>query len=420
MKSLAVGTVKRNGLLNVLIICYVFPPEGAPAGVMVSELAEDLAGRGHKVTVLTGWPNHPTGRLFPGYRATWRAMQPYGPYRVMRTAHSLYAKTSALGRLWMYLTFAVSSFVNGMTLGKQDVVVCLSTPLFGVWTAWLLARLWRGRFVNVIFDLWPEAIKNAGLVGENAMYRLIRRIDTWNCRLSDQITTLGEGMKTLICQRVIDPEKVKVLPFWMDTDRIRPLPKDNPWRQRQGIATDRFVALFAGTIGYASGAEILADVAGRLAAYPRILLLVVGEGVVKENLQTLAVQRKVDNMRFMPFQPEQDLAQMQSTADVGLVTLRPASGVSSVPSKVLGYMSAGRAVIAAAAADTDTAALITEAQCGIVTPAGDAAGMADAILRLYRDPGGCQQYGDHGRQYILTHLSRQTIVDAYARLIEGQ
>ncbi len=338
----------------------------------------------------------------------------------MRVAHSIRPKASPLARLWVYLTFAASSLINGVTLGRQDAVVSLSTPLFGVWTAWLLARLWRGRFINIIFDLWPEAIRNSGLVGDSVVYRLVRRIDTLNCLWSDEITCLGEGMKGHICERGITPHRVHVLPFWMDTNRIRPLPRENDWRREQGIAPERFVALFAGTVGYASGAEILADVAERLKEYPRILLLVVGEGVVKEKLESIARQRQIENIRFLPFQPEEKLAQMQSTADVGLVTLRPESGISSVPSKVLGYMSAGRGVIAAAPEGTDTAKLIREADCGLVTPSGDAGALAGAIVTLYLDRERCGCCGERARRYVVDHLSRAGIVEKYARLIEGR
>ena len=138
----------------------------------------------------------------------WRSIEQDGLHRLMRVGHAIGPKSSPLRRLWVYFTFAISSFLNGLTLGRHDVVVCLSTPLFGVWTAWALAKLWRGRFVNVIFDLWPETIRNTGLIGENFLYRLTRRIDTLNCRASDVITALGEGLKAEIVARRIDPDLV--------------------------------------------------------------------------------------------------------------------------------------------------------------------------------------------------------------------
>jgi len=404
--------------MKITIIVHVHPPEHAPAGVMVHELAESLTEAGHDVTVLTGWPNHPQGALFPGWRARWRQVSIDGRHRLMRVGHAICSKSSPLSRLWVYFTFAVSSFLNGLTLGRQDAVVCLSTPLFGVWTALALARLRRARFVNVVFDLWPEAIANAGLIRPRSrLYRITRKIDTWNLRLSDAVTTLGEGMKREILERGLAPDRIDIVPFWVDTEKIRPLPRDNAWRRENGIGPEKFVALFAGTIGYVSGAQILAETAEKLTAREDILLLVVGEGVVKDELTQLARRRKLSNMKFLPFQPAERLAEMQSTADVGLVTLRSETGFTSLPSKVLGYMAAGRAVIASAPEETDTARLVRSAGIGLVTAVQDSDALAEAIRHLADDRPRCEQMGQNARQYLLGHYSRQVVVERYARII---
>ena len=407
--------------MNILVICYVYPPEPAPAGIMVRDLAEDLASAGHDVTVLTGWPNHPRGRLFPGFQARWRHTERDGRHRVVRVAHAICSKASAMARLWVYFTFAVSSLLNGLVLGRQDVVVSLSTPLLGVWTAWALARLWRGRFVNVIFDLWPEAIRSAGLVRQrHPLYRLARRLDTRNCLWSDEITTLGQGIRDQIAERGIDPRRVHVIPFWIDTDRIRPMPRDNAWRREQRIPPETFVALFAGTIGYVSGAQMLVRTAETLADRQDILLLIVGEGVAKDELQRLAAERGLRNIKFLPFQPARRLAEMQSAADVGLVTLRPESGFTSVPSKVLGYMAAGRAVIASATEDTDTARLIRQAECGLAVPAQDGAALAGAIISLADDRPRAEAFGRRAREYAVEHFSRGAVIGKYREVILGE
>ena len=407
--------------MNILVICYVYPLEPAPAGVMVRDLAEDFASAGHDVTVLTGWPNHPKGVLYPGFQARWRHTERDGRHRVVRVAHAICPKSSALARLWVYFTFAVSSLLNGLVLGRQDVVVSLSTPLLGVWTAWALARLWRGRFVNVIFDLWPEAIHNAGLVRRrHPLYRLARWLDTRNCLWSDKITTLGRGMRDQITERGIDPQHVQVIPFWIDTDMIRPMPRDNAWRREQGIPPETFVALFAGTIGYASGAQMLVRTAETLADRHDILLLIVGEGVAKDELQRLAAGRGVRNLKFLPFQPAERLAEMQSAADVGLVTLLPKSGSTSVPSKVLGYMAAGRAVLTSATEDSDTARLIRQAECGLTVPAQDGAALAGAIISLADDHPRAEALGRRAREYAVEHSSRGAVVGMYRRVILGK
>ena len=141
-----------------------------------------------------------------------------------------------------------------------------------------------------------------------------------------------------------------------------------------------------GTIGYVSGAEILIEAARVLKSRRDILILCVGGGPLRDRLADTAARERLDNLRFLPFQPAEDLDQVQATADIGLVTLLSDAGKTSVPSKVLGYLAAGRPVVASVAADSDTAKMVEEAGCGRVTTCMDPVALAGAIRELADDP----------------------------------
>lgn len=404
--------------LDVALVCHVYPPEHAPAGVMVAELAEDLTAMGHQVTVITGWPSHPAGVLFPGWHAKWRhtEKEPRG-FRVIRCGHSIHPRGGMFWRLWYYCTFAISSFVNGAFAGHFDAVLCLSTPIFGSWTAWLLARVKGARFVYAIFDLHPEAAANSGLMARGTAYRVLRAADTLLCRLASSIVTLSEGLRAEIIARGISKEKVNVVPFWLDGRKVKPGPRDNGWRRAQGIAPQTFVALYAGTIGHISGAEVLIEAAQRLCAREDILLLCVGEGPVKERLEEAAAQLGLKNIRFLPFQPACVLSEVLATADVGLVTLLPEAGKASIPSKVLGYLAAGRPVIASVAPESDTAKMIQLGACGRVVACGDAGALASAIREFADNPEMGLEMGRRSRNYFEHAFSRSSCVRAYEQLL---
>ncbi len=403
---------------STLIVSYVYPPEHAPAGVMVSELAEDLAARGHQVTVITGWPNHPAGVLFPGWHARWRSVEqdPRG-FRVMRCGHSIHPREGMLWRLWYYFTFGLNAMIAGARSGSYDAVLCLSTPVFGTWAAWLLAKIKRARFVYAIFDLHPEAAANAGLISRGVPYHVLRMADTVLCRLSDSIVTLSEGLKAEILARGMRPEKIEVVAFWLDGRKIQPKPRDNTWRREHGIATETFVALYAGTIGYISGAEVLIETARRLASRKDILILIVGEGPIKDRIQDAAVRLDLMNLWFLPFQPASVLDEVLATADMGLVTLLPEAGKTSIPSKVLGYLAAGRPVIASVAPESDTAKMLRLGECGRVTLCTDSAELAKAIQDLADDPEMRLDMGRRGRAYFEKAFDRATTTGAYERLL---
>jgi glycosyltransferase involved in cell wall biosynthesis len=405
--------------MDIFLICHVYPPEHAPAGVMIRELAEDLGARGHRVTVITGWPNHPDGVLQPGWKARWRELGRENGYRVLRCGHVIHPRTGIFWRMAYYLSFAVGSLINGLAAGRCDAVLCLSTPVFGSWTAWLLARLKGARFLYTIFDLHPEAARNAGMLAEGRLYHFLRTGDTALCWRSDAIVTLSEEMKRQIVDRGVDPPGVHVVPFWMDENRIRPSHRRNAWRRSQGIPDEAFVALYAGTIGFISGAGILADAAEILADREDILILIVGEGPVKESLAAERDRRGLQNILLLPFQPEEHLNDVQATGDVGLVSLLPEAGQTSVPSKVLGYMAAGRPIVASVAEDSPTGEMIRLADCGLVTAPCAAAGLAAAIKKLADDRAAADQMGENGRRYLVSHYGRSACVDRYERIVSG-
>lgn len=390
---------------------------------MVRELAEHLARSGHRVTVLTGWPHHPQGGLYDGWRSRFRRLErDESGFRIIRCGHSFGVRRGIVWRMLYYLTFALSTLVNGWAAGRADAVLCLSTPVFGSWTAWLLAKSKRARFLYDIFDLHPESARNAGLLSDGLACRTLLALDTRLCRLSDRIVTLSGPMKQAIARRGVDVEKVNVVPFWLDERRISPRPRSNPWRRRQGIDASRFVALFAGTIGYISGADVFAAAAEHLRDAGRhdILLLMVGEGVGRDAVERQAEAKALNNLRFLPFQSEEDLPDVQATADVGLVSLLPDSGASSIPSKVLGYMAAGRPVLASVPDDSGTAEMVRQAEGGIVVPPQEPSLLAEALCQLADQPEQRRRMGVNARQYFQRHFSKDSCCAVYERLLSGR
>lgn len=114
--------------MRLLDIYHVYPPEHAPAGVQACEFAKDMSRAGHEVTVLTGWPNHPCGILYPGWRMRFREwVRTDGSFDLMRCGHSIQARTRMAWRLWYYLSYEISTLVNGSLCRRPDVVFCEST-----------------------------------------------------------------------------------------------------------------------------------------------------------------------------------------------------------------------------------------------------------------------------------------------------
>ena len=405
--------------MRILILSLVYPPEHAPAGIMVAELAHELARAGHAVTVLTGFPSHPTGRLFPGWKAKLLSReQPEESFTLLRCLHSFVPRFGALGKMWYHFTFAVSSFWAGLWAGRFDVVVLQSTPAFCGPAAILLAWIKKAKTFYWVHDIHPESAINAGLLKEGALSTVMKATDSWVCRRANLVATMTDDMREVLLARGLPAEHVIVQRHWLDEDRIQPS-GPNGWREKHGISPAVFVALHAGTIGYVSGALVIVEAAKVSAQRPGILFLFVGDGPLKAELQEKAKEYGLTNVRFLPFQSEEDLSSMLASADVGLVTLKAQSAATSIPSKMHGYTSAGRPVIASVAPGSAVARFIHVGGFGWAVPPADPEALAGAVLQAAADAGECRRRGQKAREFFVSEFGRRVVVNGFRQKLEG-
>ena len=225
-------------------------------------------------------------------------------------------------------------------------------------------------------------------------------------RTATAITAISECNRQYIVAKGANPEKVFTVFNWFDADLIRPGDRMNSFRAAHGLGDD-FIALFAGTMGWSQGVGVAVEAAKLLAGEPGLSFLFVGDGVERAGLERQAAG--LSNVRFLPMQPRDVYPQVLTAADVVLVTLRPGV-VTPTPSRNSTIYDTGRPVVANVPLGGDVQRVIAEAGAGVVTPAGDAKALADAVLALKRDPQRTTRWGIRGRQYAERHLSRTVCV----------
>lgn len=405
--------------MKVLITTQVFPPEVHPTAVMVKELATDLWQQGFEVTVATGFPHHPYGRLYPGYKTRLLQNDSINGFRVVRGWHLIHPSPALIIRALVMATQCGAFCLDAVFSPRPDVVISYGPPLIGPWTSAFIARSQGARLITVIYDIYPDVAVDLGKLNHPGAIRMARNIESTVYRRSDRIVVLSEGFRRmLVAEKGVPPGKIAVIPAWLDGGDVFPSPRDNLWRREMGISPDKFVVLYSGTIGLVSGAEAVVEAARHLRAYPDILFVLVGAGQAKDRVERLARRDKLENIRFFPFQPRERLSEVQAVADVSLVTLAPGRGKTSVPSKVLGYMAAARPIIAAVDGDCDTAEVIRRAGCGLVVPPAQAEALAKAIIHYKFQPRACQLAGKAGYKYFLSNYERGSVLRTYLALIE--
>jgi colanic acid biosynthesis glycosyl transferase WcaI len=402
--------------LIILITTQVFPPEIHPTARIVWELARSLSDAGHDVTVAAGFPHHPHGAMFGGYRKRWLLKETVDGVRVVRGWHVTSTSGAIPVRGFVYATQALGTALAALAAGRQEVVLNFGPPLAGPAASALLARWSGARYIPVIYDLYPDIAVETGAVRNGPVIRAAEAIERWVYRRSDRIVVLSEGFRRILVEsKGVPKDKVRVIPVWLDPDEIRRTPDPLAWRREHGVPEDAFVVLYAGTMGIVSGAEVLVDVAHRFAEDPGVVFLFVGEGRAKERIRELG--KGLPNVRFLGFQPREALSGMLSSADVGIMTLLPGRGRTSVPSKILGYMAVGVPVVASCDTDSDSARLIRDAECGAVVPPSDPLAISNALRYLLLNPPSRHMAGRNGRAYLEKFLSLEVGIKGFLSVI---
>jgi len=381
--------------MRILMLTQWFDPEPSFKGLL---FAKALQGRGHSVQVLTGFPNYPGGKVYPGYRIRPWQREVMDGIPVLRVALFPSHSRSKLGRILNYLSFALSASVLGPLLVKQaDVVYVYHPPATIGLPAMVLKCIRRMPFVYDVQDLWPDTLATTGMVP----YGVILRIVGWYCqhiyRTAARIVVLSPGFKTALMQRGVADSKVSIIPNWCH-------PASG--QQSEDLASGCFVVLFAGNMGLAQGLDTVLDAARELIARrPTIRFAFVGSGLDEDRLRLRANTEGLSNVLFLGRRPASQMGPLLARADALLVHLidNPLFRIT-IPSKTQAYLAAGKPLLMGALGDA--ANIVQAAGAGLCFQPGNASRLAWAVETMYDMPAlERQEMGAAGQRYYEKKLS---------------
>jgi glycosyltransferase involved in cell wall biosynthesis len=404
--------------VKILYVSQYFPPEMAAPAARVGELSRHWARAGHEVTVLTGFPNHPTGVVPPEYRRKlWRLVlrENLDGVKIVRTWLLPFANRKALKRMLNYASFFVSSACSGSFLSRPDVVIATSPQLLVGLTGWWLARSKGVPFVFEVRDLWPESLAAVGMGESNSLlHRLLGKIAGFLYRKCDHIVVVTPAFKSHLIERWnVPPEKISIVQNGVEADLFSPRPASAVELRRELSMEAKFVVCYIGTMGLAHGLETIVEAAALLRdSAPEVLFLLVGEGAEKERIASLIRAHGLSNIQLLDQQPREQIPAFLSASDLCLVMLKKTELFKTViPTKMLECMSCARPIVLAV--DGQARQILEEANAGIFIEPENPQALARAILQLKSDPEWRKSLGAHGRDYILKRFSRKKSADAY-------
>jgi glycosyltransferase involved in cell wall biosynthesis len=394
---------------------------GAPAA-RAAELSWHWARMGHDVTVLTGFPNHPTGVVPEEWRSRlhqFRYTETVDGVRVVRTWLWPLPNRKAHERIRNYASFCVSAAFSGLDLPKPDVIIATSPQLLCALSGWWLAFWKRVPFVFEVRDLWPESLAAVGAGGEKTLlHRTLRAIARFLYRHADRVVVVAPAFKDhLIRYYNVPTAKIFIVENGVETDRFRLDPAASEIRKHLKIE-DRFLICYIGTMGNAHGLETLIAAAAEIqTALPKATFVLIGEGAEKQRIVELAAGRGLANIQFLGQQPRERIPAYVSAADLCLVMLKKTELFKTViPTKLLEYMACERAVIVAV--DGHARQIVEEAGAGVYAEPENSSALVKAILALEADPERRRQMGANGRQYIVNKFSREKTARDYIKVLE--
>jgi glycosyltransferase involved in cell wall biosynthesis len=246
--------------------------------------------------------------------------------------------------------------------------------------------------------------------------RSLRLLVDSSLRSADRVVAIGETMKRRLEEKGVRPERIRVIPNWVDVARVRPAPRDNPWAREHRL-TKRFVVMHSGNVGHAQDLDTLIRACTFLRDLDNLAVRIIGGGARREELIQLARRLAAEKVRFMAWQPYELRSLSISTADVHVVGLARGLAGYVVPSRLYGVLATGRPVIAAAEAESETAQLVARVGCGVVVPPGDPFALAQAIRAAHDGEFDLAEMGRRARAYAESEADRSIAIERYESVL---
>ncbi len=397
--------------MHILYICQYFPPEmGAPAA-RAYEFSRRWVAAGHRVTVLCGVPNHPTGVVYPGYRRQWRRRETVDGIEVHRMWVYVTPNSGTLRRALNYVSFGITAVLGAR--GIKDVDVCIaSTPQFFAGLAGTaVRRLKRAPLCLEVRDLWPDSLAAVEVGAGGFVMRLLRGIERYMYRAAQGIVIVSPAFRAHIESTGIRAARIGVVPNGLSAALFHPREGE---RRHFAAWRDNFLVGYVGTHGMAHGLETALE-AARMLAETNMHFIFVGEGARKEDLKRQAAG--MPNVTFIDRQPRETIAGMLAELDVALVLLRDTALFRTViPSKMFEIMGSGIPMVLGV--DGQARAILEAADAGIAIQPGDARALADALRRLAADPAQRSRYGENASQYVRENYDLDTLARNYLDILQ--
>ncbi len=402
--------------MKILIVTQYFYPENFKS----NDLAFELQRRGHEVTVLTGLPNYPEGKVYEGYGITKNRRQIIKSVKVERALLLPRGKGSGLRLLINYYSWAFFASLKAKKMSKKQrfdaIIVHEPSPITQFYPALMIKKHQKTPIYFWVMDLWPESLEMVGGVKNKLVLNYFTNLIRKFYSESEKILITSKGFKTSILEKGDFENKIEYFPNWAedsisDGDVNYPIPR----------LPNGFRVMFAGNVGESQDMETIMTSALKLKLHPEIKIIIVGEGRRMKFVQDFISSNNLQNTVYTVGRfPVEAMAAFFKQADLLLVSLKddPIFNLT-VPAKVQAYMSSGKPILAML--NGEGAETILEANCGFTVPASNSEKLTNTILKASKlDKNLLLLKGKNGKSYFQKNFRLSTCIDNLENIMQQQ
>jgi colanic acid biosynthesis glycosyl transferase WcaI len=391
---------------RILVLNQYYWPGIEATAQLLAQLCEELAVD-YDVTVVTG---HLRGHDLP-------AEETRNAVRIVRVRSTTYDRSQLHLRAANYGSYLGDTALTALRGERPDLVLCMTDPPIIGDVALVVARRFGVPLLVISQDVFPEIAEHVKRLQQPIVLGALRRLVALYLKRADRVVAIGETMKLRLEQKGAPPERVAVIPNWVDTAELTPGPRLNPWSAEHGLE-DAFVVMHSGNIGHAQDLDTLVRAATFLRDLESLRIVVIGFGARHGEVTRLAQRLEVTRtVRFLDYQPREALPLSLASGDLHYVGL--ARGLSGyvVPSRLYGVLAVGRPALVSADADSETARLVAEVGCGVVVPPGRPELVAGVLRDVVEGRLSLEEMGERGRAWVQREADSEVAFGRYRRLV---
>lgn len=388
----------------LILFTQLYYPDNATTAIIMSDLTKDLVSYGLNVKVICAQPIYLSKKKCPKKEVRNKII-------IRRVWTFLFDKNKNIERLLNSISCFFAMLITLFSIEKNAILIFNTNPALLPLLGFISNKLGKQKYVILIHDLWPELPAHIKMVKKGGMlYRIIDFLVTLSFRDATSIIVLSDTMKKRILTKVPRKEHcIHVIHNWADANRVFPIEKENI-RLFDGLGLkNKKIIMYSGNLGRYQPLEVMIGAAYELKDRNDILFLFVGNGWKKTKIQNMVEGLKLNNVKFLPFQPLDRLSESLSMADVSLMGIYPENEGVIMPSKLYSLLAIGKPIICVADPESEVAKILEQAKAGIQSSVTDPKELASKILKIIDDQEKVIDMGKNGRKYFLEHFERKII-----------